>query len=264
MRPEEQETSQADEIARAGARAWECLMEAVPGGRVWHSGGALAVVTGLDLSGYNGVWGVSASVEPDAIAALLDEVATAGFPFCMQLRPKWPAEIDVLAKTHGLVRVPGEPVMVLEDAGRLGTAQHLEDLSIRQLAPDEGRLHGEVVARCFDEPEEPHRQLMSPEVMRSQGMRAYVGEHNGEVASTCVGVTVGECVAIFGVATLPSYRRRGYAAAVTARAVGDGFAAGASWAWLSASEQGFGVYAGLGFETVERWDFWEAPTRQEG
>ena len=260
MHPGGHET-RADKIARASAEAWQYLLEAIPGGRAWHSGGALAVITGVDLSGYNGVCGVSNKVEAGTIAMLLEDVASAGVSFCLELRPGWPAEIAELATAHGLVRVPSEPLMVLEATDRRRTAQQGEGLSIRQLAPDEGYLHAAVVARCFDEPEEPHRKVMSPEVMQSRGMRVYVGEHHGEVVTTCVGVTIGDCVAIFSVATLPSHRRQGYGAAVTARAVSDGFAAGASWAWLSASEQGFGVYEGLGFTTVEWWDFWEAPAR---
>ena len=79
-----------DAAARAGAVAWQSLIEAIPGGWVRHAGGAFAVVTGIALPGFNGVWGNSASIEEAAVASLLGEVAAAGVPYCLQLRPGWP------------------------------------------------------------------------------------------------------------------------------------------------------------------------------
>jgi hypothetical protein len=43
---------------------------------------------------------------------------------------------------------------------------------------------------------------------------------------------------------------------VTARAAADGFAAGATWAWLQSSTTGYHVYEALGFRTLERWLCW--------
>ena len=163
-----------------------------------------------------------------------------------------------LAADNGLTRTTSEPLMVLEDDRRLADVQASVDVSIRRLSPHEGYLHAMVAAAGFEEAEEPYRRVMTPEVIRSRGMRCYVGELDGCAVTTCFGVTAGESVGIFGVATLPACRRRGYAAAVTARAVSDGFADGASWAWLCSSEAGCGVYAGLGFTEVERWDIWES------
>lgn len=254
----------ADEVARSGARAWQYLVEAVPGGRVRRAGGAIGVVTGIPLSGFNGVWSEEPTVEPGAIAELLDEVAAAGVPYGMQLRPGSPPEVESIALERGLRRIPGEPILVLDaDDGRLEAAQHVAGLSVRQVAPDEGHLPAAVAARGFEEPEEPYRRAMTPEVLTSRGMRCYVGEADGEAVATSIGVTLGECVAIFGVATLPGHRAKGYGSAVASRAVSDGLADGAKWAWLASSEAGFGVYTRLGFRVLERWDFWEL-TRPDG
>ncbi|MGO9583822.1 MAG: hypothetical protein ACLP36_13570 [Acidimicrobiales bacterium] len=43
---------------------------------------------------------------------------------------------------------------------------------------------------------------------------------------------------------------------MTARVASDGLAAGAKWAWLQSSPEGYRVYERLGFRTLERWDFW--------
>jgi predicted GNAT family acetyltransferase len=63
----------------------------------------------------------------------------------------------------------------------------------------------------------------------------------------------------FNIATPPADRRRGYGAAVTARAVTDGLAAGARWSWLQSSVAGYPVYERLGFRTVESWQSWLSP-----
>ena len=87
-------------------------------------------------------------------------------------------------------------------------------------------------------------------------MRSYVGEIDGEIVTTAVGVTVGDRVGVFNVATPSQHRRRGYGAAITVRVVEDGLAGGATWAWLQSSPSGYGVYEALGFPTLERWLAW--------
>lgn len=248
----------ADEVARSSVRAWELLVGAVPGGWVRREGGALGVMTGVELGGYNGVWGEVQEVDPAAVARLLDAVHRGGVPHSMQLRPGWPPEVDEMARQRGLLRVPGEPVMVLDDHRQLSAALVGCGLSLRQISPEEGALHAHVAAGGQVVGQEgPYRKVVSPGVLRTPGIRGYVGEVNGRAVTTALSVTTGDCVGIFSVATLPGHRRRGYGAAVTARAARDGFDRGARWAWLSASDAGYGLYRGMGFVTLERLDFWE-------
>ena len=173
-------------------------------------------------------------MDPAAVTRLLDSVSETGVPHCMQLRSGWPPEMDEIARERGLVRVAGEPLMVLEDDGRLIAALEVDGLSLRQLMPEEGALHARVAAGGHVVRQEaPYRKVTSPEVLRTPGLRSYVGEVRGKAVTTALSVTTGDCVGIFSVATLPDHRRRGYGAAVTARAVRDGFDGGARWAWLS-------------------------------
>ena len=99
-----------------------------------------------------------------------------------------------------------------------------------------------------------------PELLQAGIVRRDAGIHgaeaNGRPVATALGVTAGEFTAIFNVATEPTYRRRGFGTALTARAVADGVLAGASWCWLQASDAGYPVYRNLGFRTIETWPYW--------
>jgi hypothetical protein len=105
-----------------------------------------------------------------------------------------------------------------------------------------------VIAAGFETGEEPFRQMVTPGTLRLPGVRCYLGDVGGHPVTTGIGVTLGAFVGIFNVATPPAQRRRGYGAAVTARAVTDGLAAGAAWSWLQSSPSGYQVYEHLGFQ----------------
>jgi GNAT superfamily N-acetyltransferase len=146
--------------------------------------------------------------------------------------------------------------MVVEGSGALETAQQVDGLEIRELAPEAVHEHVTIGASGFGAPEELFSQLATSALLRLPGVRCYVGEVDGEPVTTGIGLTLYPFVAIFSIATPPAYRGQGYAGAVTARAVADGLSDGAEWAWLQSSPAGYPVYARLGFKTVERWSSW--------
>ncbi len=150
------------------------------------------------------------------------------------------------------------PLMVLEDPAAVTSARQLPGLALRELSPGQVGVHARVAAAGFQIPEEPFVQLMTPDLLRLPGVRCYLGETGGQAVTTGMGVTVGGFTGVFSVATPPAHRCRGYGAAVTARAVTDGLAAGAAWAWLQSSPPGYGTYTRLGFQAVETWNCWIA------
>jgi N-acetylglutamate synthase len=152
------------------------------------------------------------------------------------------------------------PLMVLEDLQHLTRAQEVEHLRIRQLIAEEAPLHVQIAARGFEASEEVFAQLITPAVLARPGTRCYVGTIGEDAVTTGMGVTLGDFVAVFNIATPPEHRGHGFGAAVTARAVSDGFAHGARWSYLQSSVAGFSVYNNLGFDTVERWACWVSPT----
>lgn len=238
------------------------MVAAVPGGWSRHEDGVLAAVTGVEMAALNGVWVGRVDADAETVAGLLQDVAATGLPHCLQSRADAAGPANALAVARGMRRDEIIPLMALEKPSALPAATALDGLVIRELEPDESHLHATVAARGFEAPAGPFLQLMTPTLVAASGVRCYMGEVDSVPVTTGLGVTLGGSVGIFNIATPPAHRRHGYGAAVTARAVSDGLAAGATWAWLQSSRAGFAVYERLGFRTVEGWRCWvAAPAR---
>jgi GNAT superfamily N-acetyltransferase len=248
----------ADTVVAAVGRTIAHLFGAVPGGWVRQDGGALAVMTGAALPSLNGVWPVRADPDPGSVAQLLDQVEAAGVPYCLQLRPGSSPVLAELAIARAMSRSSEIPLMVCEDPAGVTHSGPPAGLTLRELAPESARLHNTVAAAGFGFPEELVARLITPDVLRLPGVRCYVGDVDGQAVTTGLGVTLGDFVGVFNIATRPAYRRSGYGAAMTARVVADGLAAGAQASWLQSSPDGHAVYARLGFQTIESWQSWVA------
>lgn len=247
----------AEETAVALAEAWQALLTVHPEAWTVYQDGLSAFATGIPLAGLNGVSCSRVDPDPEEVRQLLRELRARGLPHLLQLRPATRAAVLAVPDEEGLVPDAGVPLMRLDDPAPLERARVVAPgLSVRQLGPDETALHALIAAAGFEEEPEHFMRLLPPVVLNLDGVRAYVGEVDGEIVTTALGMTHAGNVGIFNVATPPEHRRRGYGAAVTARAAADGFAAGASWAWLQSSTAGYRVYEALGFRTVERWRCW--------
>jgi GNAT superfamily N-acetyltransferase len=230
------------------------LNTCIPGSRLLSKDGAAASITGLPYAPFNSVWLEQPNPPVSAVAALLDEVADAGVPFSLSLRPGSGAVLADLAVARGM-KPDGElPLMVLDATAGVGAIRRPRGLTIRQLEPRQGPVHAKVAAAAFGCPEEMF--LPGPDLMWVDGLRCYVGEADGRPVATALSVTAGEFTGIFSVATEPAYRGRGFGTALTARAVADGVLAGAAWCWLQSSAEGYPVYRDLGFQTIETWTHW--------
>ena len=248
--------------AAALLETWQHLIAGLPQGWARAEPGALAAVTGVAIPTLNGVWVESEDVDVEVVANLLDQVGDTGMPYCLQVRPGGADQVTDVAAKHGMTREEHAiPLMVLEDLGELGTNQATTNgLVIRELTPVEAHLHARLAAVGFEAPVQAFVQLMRPSMLAVPGVRCYLGEVDGEAVTTGLGVTLGSYVAIFNIATPPGHRRHGYGSEVTARAVADGMAAGATWAWLQSSDSGYRVYERLGFRTTENWSCWLSST----
>jgi hypothetical protein len=247
----------ADQTAAALVDTWEALMRVHPDAWTEVSDGISACVTGIPSAGLNGIWCSTADPDPGELQRLLGELRDRGIPHLLELRPGTGDAALAVAAESDLVPADDMPVMRLDDATALDPSNlPAAGLRVRELEPDEAALHAGIAAIGFGEPPEHFMRLFPPHVMAMDGLRAYIGEVDGEIVTTAVGVTLEDYVGVFNVATPSRHRRRGYGAAITARVVADGAAAGASWAWLQSSPSGYAIYERLGFRTLERWLTW--------
>lgn len=237
-------------------RTWEYYADANPAGMGRHVGGATACVTTVPVPILNGVYVAGDTVDLPVVRALLEEVSTFGAFYCLQGRPVASRALAGVAGDRGLVRIDDAPLMALQRTSRLGPAQAVEGLVVRELGPDERHLHNETLAAGYGAPVELIDTLVPPELFTAEAVRFYAGLVDGEAVSTGMAVTIGATVGVFNVATAPEHQRRGFGGAVTARLVADAVRSGATLACLQSSAQGLGVYERLGFHTVERWPCW--------
>jgi ribosomal protein S18 acetylase RimI-like enzyme len=101
-------------------------------------------------------------------------------------------------------------------------------------------------------PRVPFR-VHAPGVLDDARMHVFLARLNGEVVSVSMAYVSAGVVGVYGVATLPTYRRRGFGAAVTWRALS---CAPQLPAVLQPSKLGAGMYRRLGFRRVGCFTAW--------
>jgi GNAT superfamily N-acetyltransferase len=221
--------------------------------------GAFGWVTGVNLPTLNGIIvDCPGTVEVSAVASLVDEVSATGLSYCLQVRPDANPELVRLAENRGLILDEALPLMASDTSTQMATGPFVEGLKIQVIDPGEKDLLADVAARGFESPPDAFHDLMA-KAFQLDGMQGYLGYLGGEPVGTAMGLTVADFVAVFTVSTGPAWRGRGVGAALTARAVLDGYTAGSTWSWLQSSLMGHNLYRSLGFVDLEEWACWVAP-----
>jgi hypothetical protein len=247
----------ADRAAAALVDTWGHLMALHPDAWMVTRDGVAACATGIPSPGLNGVWCAGRDPDPAEVRRLLGLLAARGLPHVLQMRPDTGPAALAVPEAEGMTPDEDVPLMRLDDPARLEPADEaVPELAVRRLGADEAAIHAQTAAAGFGQDVGHFLRLLPPPVMSAYGLRAYVGEVEGQIVTTALGVTRGDAVGVFNVATPAQHRSRGYGAAITARTVQDGLAAGARWAWLQSSASSHRVYEALGFETLEQWRCW--------
>ena len=148
--------------------------------------------------------------------------------------------------TPGMVAFP-----IRDDPSAQPAAPGLE---IRRVTDAAGiDVHRRVVTAGFGDDPAVGLGNMCPDLLDRPECAVYVGYADGTPVVSGLGWRSGRTIGVYSIATVESARRRGYGAAMTARVVADGAAAGCDVAALQASEMGRPIYERQGFRTVVRY-----------
>lgn len=221
-------------------------------GGIWDQRDGLAIKdTGLRAPGQNGAFVLHPLADrAAAIASAIQHFTDRRLPYGILI----PAGLDLAAEQAcldlGLRHVRSHPGMALHPLPAAIPAPP-PWLDIRPVSTDaEHAVEVETDAAGFGSRLATSRKLFPPSLYRRPNSEEFVGYVDGRPVATSVLVATGRTAGIYGVATIPSHRRRGIGAAMTWRAVAAGIARGCPMASLQASDDGQPVYARMGFRTA--------------
>ena len=222
---------------------------------VTRAGGVMTLLTGLPMDWFNQVLiERDDATRPDLLAAL-DEARAGTNHFVVRLRPEIDdrfiptlvqAGLEPMGNEHA---TPGMVAFPIDGAAIAGHAP--PGLEIRQVTDSAGiDAHRWVVTAGFGFDPEGANGTVCMSLLDRPDCVVYVGYSDGDPVTSGLGWRTGRTIGVYSIATIPSARRRGYAAAMAARVVADGVAAGCDIAALQASPMGRPIYQRLGFRTV--------------
>ena len=245
--------TEAERVAAALCSTWRGRTAAL-GGTVYDDDGVLSCLTGLASAPFNP--SVIERRPEDPVSALTDaerHYDVVGLPYGIDLDPQLFPEVRDAAAAAGLRVVVARPGMIADpETVRAPIAP--DGLTIE---PAEGRLDdvASVATEGFGGELAINRDFVAEPVWRDPDARVYLARLDGTAVATAETSLREGVIGVFGVATIPSARRRGVGAAITAHVVRDR-ADEADLAFLQSSEMGRGVYASLGFREISTWEVW--------
>ena len=132
------------------------------------------------------------------------------------------------------------------------------DLEYRRIDDETTRLAvADINAQCYDTALEWGRESIAVPGAWTEEHFGFVGYVDDRPVATATALFLDGLLYVALVATLPEYRRRGYAEAVMRKALTEASRAhGVERTVLHASEMGFPVYRDMGYRTVRKFDLY--------
>ncbi|HEY3868812.1 MAG TPA: GNAT family N-acetyltransferase [Actinocrinis sp.] len=255
----------AEDASRGWFAAARVLTKAVP--RAYERigrGGVSLLYSGVPVPTVNGILTETTDPDPAEIAALARQLPGLKIPYSIQLRgeldtrTKAGASIGKTAAKYGLTLRYVEPLMIRRGKASPEAPEKAAS-SVRVTRAEDHARYAATMATAFEAPLDIMTMLTAPEILNAPGAVGYVAESGGEIVAVGFGLTTGDAVGIYNIATLREHRGRGYGRAITERAAADGMAAGARYVYLQSSEAGFDLYESMGFRVAERWTYLMVP-----
>ena len=226
--------------------------------KVTRTGGTVAVLTGLPMDWFNQVLIEREEATPAGVLAGVARARERGNHFVVRLRQGTDDRFIPTLTQAGLAPAGEEtstPGMVAFPIDHDALVRHdAPELEIRRVTDATGiDVHRRVVTTGFGSDPAVALGTACPDLLDRSGCVVYVGYAGGDPVVSGLGWRTGRTIGVYSIATVPSARRRGYGAAMTAWVVADGAVEGCDVAALQASEMGRPIYERLGFRTVVRY-----------
>jgi GNAT superfamily N-acetyltransferase len=230
---------------------------------VVRSGGVLTLLTGLPMDWFNQVLIEGERATPAALLDAVNDVRTQSNGFVVRLRHGIDDRfIPTLIQAGFEADAPetATPGMVAFPIDYDAIARHaVPELDIQPVTDAAGLdAHRRTATAGFGSDPAVADGTVCADLVGRPGCVVYLGYADGEPVVSGLGWRTGRTIGVYSIATIPEARRRGYAAAMTARVVADGARAGCDAAALQASAMGRPIYERLGFRTVVTYDAYSA------
>lgn len=228
-------------------------LAALTGGRLIEEPGAVGLVPADD-----GVHGGLLVWDPAAEGPLREALVADSAPQWVALLPPAVQLAEVVSES-GWGRQEQRVAMAMPDLSRLTLPPPPPDVVIGPVAvrqASDGVSLEEAVRLSVLYGEDPSAssrdlELEAQLLRRLSGIRLFAAlDAEGQCVATGGSRVVDGAALVAGVATLPSYRRRGIGTAMTATALQAAAEAGAREAFLDSSPAGVGIYRRLGFAEI--------------
>ena len=231
---------------------------------VTRAGGVVTILTGLPMDWFNQVLIEREEATPAGVLAGVARARVRGDHFVVRLREGIDDRFIPTLSRAGLAPAGEEtatPGMVAFPIDHDAMAEHAApELEIRRVTDAAGLdAHRQTVTAGFGSDPAVALGSACPDLLDRPECVVYVGCADGAPVVSGMGWRTGRTIGVYSIATIESARRRGYGAAMTARVVADGVAAGCDVAALQASEMGRPIYERLGFRTVVRYTAYVDP-----
>jgi hypothetical protein len=142
-------------------------------------------------------------------------------------------------RAPGPLSVPTPPELEVVAVSNEAEVDEFESVSVRGFGSEDDSI--------------PPGTYHPPAVLEDERMRMFLGRVDGRAVAAAMGYRLDDVVGVFGVATVASARRRGYATALTAASM---LTETGLPAILAPSPEGASLYRRLGFEPVGELSIW--------
>lgn len=246
------------ELAEESTYAYQMTYARLPGGESGADGGVTWYRSGLPGEFFNGILLTNFPEEglDEAVRAALVPFQLRNLPMRWYVGPSSrPAGLERALQSCGLSFSWGGPALAVDLANLRPPEKQPEGLVCEQVESRES-LAEWIQLWVGGAPPEVQQRLdwvyTVSDFGKTLDVRLYLGRIEGRAVATAAIFTGSRAAAVKHVSTLPAYRRRGIASALTVRTLEDARSMGCRYAALTSSPEGYPVYRRLGFEEVCR------------